>query len=193
MKSRFAIFSCLAFCVISGHAQAQLKDENLLTFMPPGFKVATHSVRNNVVFQEWIPANETLEGWSEMVTTQIILGRGDVDGGRYLTTIAQGWLKACPETKPNPISAGTANGYPLWTLMLQCPRLASTGKPETTLFRAIKGKDSFYLVQRSMRATPSRDQLAAMDKYLQTAVVCDTRAPEHPCPVPKGQGLQPVR
>ena len=182
MKTWAAVALCAALCVMSGSAYAQLKDENLLTPMPAGFKVATNAVQNRVVFQEWIPANETVNDWSEMVTTQILLGRGNVDGSLYLTTLMQGWLKACPETKPGAILRGSVNGYALWRLTLQCPKLASTGKPETTLFRAIRGKDSFYLVQRSMRAVPDKAKFAAMGEYLETVVVCDTRSADHPCP-----------
>lgn len=193
MTLRVATLAGLVLCAAGSAAQAQLKDENLLAAMPAGFKVATHQERDRIVFQEWIPANETLADWSEIVTVQIVLGRGDVDGGKYLAGIRQGWLKACPETRPNEIAGGKANGYAIWTLMLQCPRLAATGKPETTLFRSFAGRDSFYSVQRSARAMPDAAQLARMTAYIESVIVCDTRSVEHPCPDLKRQGFQPVK
>ena len=183
----------LGFMVLSHAAAAQLKDENLLVSMPQGFKVATSQSRGGVVFQEWIPAAEAFPNWSEMVTTQILIGRGDIDGGRYLAEIRAGWLRACPETKPNDIGAGKVNGYPMWSMLLQCPRLGATGKPETTLFRSIRGRDSFYSVQRSSRSMPDRAQLGLMQAYVDGVTVCDTRTADHPCLNLGKQGFKPVR
>ena len=44
-------------------------------------------------------------------------------------------------------------------MLLRCPLLPSTGKPEMTMFRAIKGKDALYLVQRATRAADSPEQV----------------------------------
>jgi hypothetical protein len=171
-------------------ARAQLKDENLLAPLPTGFKVGYQASNNGLVMQEFVPASETVENWSEMVTAQIFLGRHDLDGVRALGLIEQGWLKACPASKPNPIGNVRVNGYAAWNLFLQCPLLASTGKPETTFFRAVKGNDSFYIVQRAARAIPGQAQLGKMTEYLDTTTVCDTRTTEHPCPDLKGQGFR---
>jgi hypothetical protein len=126
-----------------------------------------------------------------MVTAQIFLGRRDLDGVRALGLIEHGWLNACPASRPNAIAAATVNGYAAWNLFLQCPLLASTGKPETTFFRAVKGNDSFYIVQRAARAMPDQAQLVKMTGYLDTTTVCDTRTADHPCPDLKGQGFRP--
>jgi hypothetical protein len=172
-------------------AQAQLKDENLLAPLPTGFKLGYQGSNKGLVMQEFVPANETVENWSEMVTAQIFLGRRDLDGVRALGLIEEGWIKACPASKPNAIMAAKVNGYAAWNLFLQCPLLANTGKPETTFFRAVKGNDSFYIVQRAARAVPGQAQLTKMNQYLDTTTVCDTRTSDHPCPDLKGQGFKP--
>lgn len=172
-------------------AGAQLKNENLLAPLPAGFKVGYQASNNGLVMQEFIPAGETVEDWSEMVTAQIFLGRRDLDGVRALGLIGQGWINACPASKPNRIGNASVNGYAAWNLFLQCPLLASTGKPETTFFRAVKGNDSFYIVQRAARAMPGQAQLVKMTRYLDTTTVCDTRTGEHPCPDLKEQGFRP--
>jgi hypothetical protein len=184
------LFALLLACAAFQPAQAQLKDENLLAPLPAGFKVGYHESKGGMVIQEFVPANETVENWSEMVTAQIFLGQHDFDGVRVLGIIEQEWVKACPASKPNAISTARVNGYAAWNLFLQCPLLASTGKPETTFFRAVKGNDSFYIVQRAARSMPGQAQLNAMSQYLDTTTVCDTRKPEHPCPDLKGQGFK---
>jgi len=74
-------------------------------------------------------------------------------------------------------------------LLLRCPLNPASGKPEVTLFRAIKGTDSFYLVQRATRYEPTAEQIGQTAKYLASVNVCDTRAAEHPCPDMKAQGF----
>jgi hypothetical protein len=171
---------------LSPSAWAQLKNENLLEQMPSGFKIGYQTSHDGTNMQEWVPEGETVENWSEMVTTQIFLGRKDLDTAQFLNFIGQKWLKDCTGSTPNAIHTGNANGYPVSMLLLQCPLNPQSGKPETTLFRAIKGSDSFYIVQRSARSIPSKDQIAKMAQFLGTVNVCDTRSPEHPCP-----GLKP--
>jgi hypothetical protein len=168
-------------------ALAQIKNENLLQAMPSGFKIGYQSSHDGINMQEWVPDGETVENWSEMVTTQIFLGRKNLDPAQFLNGIGMQWLKACAGSAPNAIHTGNANGYTVSMLMLQCPLNPQSGKPETTLFRAIKGNDSFYIVQRSVRAVPSREQMSQMAQYLGTVNVCDTRMPEHPCPDLKPQ------
>jgi hypothetical protein len=178
-----ALMLACFLCVfsLSPSAWAQLKNENLLEQMPSGFKIGYQASHDGMNMQEWVPEGETVENWSEMVTTQIFLGRKDLDTAQFLNFIGQKWLKDCTGSAPNAIHTGNANGYPVSMLLLQCPLNLQSGKPETTLFRAIKGGDSFYIVQRSARSIPSKELIAKMAQFLGTVNVCDTRSPEHPC------------
>ena len=177
-----------AFCLIvsigvaGAPAQAQLSGENLLVTLPPGFKIGFQGSRNGMNIQEWVPANESVQNWSEMVTVQVFLRRTDIEPEKFLSVLSENWLKACKEARLNKIVSAQVNGYPMSSMMLQCPLLGITGKPETTLFRAIKGKDSFYLVQRAVRSVPSADQLSRIAQYLGAVTVCDVRSAQHPCP-----------
>jgi hypothetical protein len=57
----------------------------------------------------------------------------------------------------------------------------STGLPETTVLRAIKGSDALYSVQHAWRAVPSDEQTGAVLRSLSKVTVCDGRTDEHPC------------
>jgi hypothetical protein len=46
----------------------------------------------------------------------------------------------------------------------------------------IKGKDALYSVQRAWRSVPSDQEVSDVMHTLSKVTVCDTRAPEHPCP-----------
>ena len=51
-------------------ASAQFKNENLLVGLPQGFKVGFSDQRNGMNMQEWVPSNETVQNWTEIVTVQ---------------------------------------------------------------------------------------------------------------------------
>jgi hypothetical protein len=169
-------------CLSTTAANAQFQGENLLVSPPPGFMVGFQDSRNGVSIQEWVPDGETVQNWSEMVTVQLFQNRRDLDPRIMLDTIQRGWLKACPNSAAAPIVTGKANGYDTATVVLRCPLNGETGKPETTAFRAIRGRDSFYMIQRAVRSVPDAGRLERMEGYLGGVSVCDTRSAQSPCP-----------
>lgn len=170
------------FCLAAAPSHAQLKGENLIVTPPAGFKVGYKGTNNGMNMMEWVPAGETVQNWSEMITVQIFNKRADLDPAQFLGRLQQQWLTACQGSKPASILTGKANGYTASMMMLHCPLLAATGKPETTMFRAIKGNDSFYVVQRAVRAVASPGQVEKMKQYLGEVSVCEAGLPQHPCP-----------
>jgi hypothetical protein len=183
MLTRGAAVALISFfCLAAAPAHAQLKGENLLVAPPAGFKVGYKGTSNGVNLMEWVPAAETVQNWSEMVTVQIFVRRADLDPAQFLGRLQQQWLAACKGSKAASIVTGKANGYAASMMMLHCPLLEATGKPETTMFRAIKGNDSFYVVQRAIRAAASPDQVEKMKQYLAEVSVCEAGSPQHPCP-----------
>ncbi|MBV8192540.1 MAG: hypothetical protein JO339_35300 [Alphaproteobacteria bacterium] len=134
--------------------QAQFQGENLLVSMPAGFNSGYQDTRNGMSIQEWVPEGETVQNWSEMVTVQVFHDRRDLDPRAMLDSIQRGWLKACAGSAAAPIVTGKVDGYDTAAMVLRCPLNGETGKPETTAFRAIKGRDSFYVIQRALRSVP---------------------------------------
>jgi hypothetical protein len=179
-----AAFVLTTACCAVSSAHAQLKNENLLVAMPQGFKVGFQDSRNGMNMKELVPAAETVQNWTEMVTVQVFLKRTDLDPVQFLTTLARQWAGACPGSTATPAATGKTNGYVSAMLLLRCPLLASSGKPETAMIKAIKGNDSFYVVQRAARSAPDDAQLARMKAYLETVSACDSRLPAHPCLMP---------
>jgi len=160
---------------------AQFGDENLRQLLPHGFKVGFETTRGVMTMTEAVPDGETVKDWSEMVTTQVFLGRKGLDPVQFLSGIGHQWLAACPGSVAPAIHTGHANGYVVSMFFLECPINPTTGKPEATLFRAIEGADSFYAIQYAFRSIPTQDQIKAAAHYLGTVNVCDTRTKDHPC------------
>ncbi len=154
-----------------------LDGENLLFAPPKDFKFGFHSDRNGSL-TEYVPNGQTVDDWTEMLTVQVFPDLKEMEPAAFLQKLGAKWLNDCPETPKDSIRNGQANGYPVSMLELKCPNVHATGKPESTVFRVIKGKDALYSVQHAWRTAPS---VEAKDSLSKTNV-CDTRDPSHPCP-----------
>lgn len=179
MKS--AVITLIGFSGSIAFGQSLIDAENLLFSPPKDFKIGFQSNRDSRLMTEWVPAAETVENWTQMLTVQIYRG-ATVDAARFLEGVGKRYMDACPGTAAKGIFTGQANGYVVSMLLLKCPNNPSTGKPETTAFRVIKGNDALYSVQRAWRAVPSDREVDDVMHALAKTTVCDTRAPEHPCP-----------
>jgi hypothetical protein len=172
----------LAACwATTASAQLLIDAENLLFSPPKDFKVGFKSDHDNRLMTEFVPTSETVEDWTRMLTVQIYRGAA-VDAPAFLMGVGKRYMDACPGTTAKGIYTGQVNGYTASMLVLKCPMNPATGKPETTAFRVIKGKDALYSVQRAWRAVPSDQDLNDVMHSLAKITVCDTRAPDHPCP-----------
>jgi hypothetical protein len=183
-----AAASCLWLAGPAARAQP-LEDENLLLAPPAGFEVGHHQdSRDGVTLIEWVPAGETVQNWSEMVTVLVFRKRPDLDPEGFLRRLQAKWLTDCKGAAPAPVMKGNVNGYVSATMLMRCPLFPSTGKPETTIFGAIKGKDALYMVQRAVRAAGSPAEVERLRAYMAEVSACDTRSREHPCPDLKPAG-----
>ena len=158
-----------------------LEAENLLVAMPAGYKVGYTKHAPKGVITEMVPAAETVGAWTEMVTVQIFFGMHDSVSG-FRLRMEKLWAQSCAGAKSAPVSGGIENGYVVTIWRQSCPLNRQTGQPETTLFKAIAGRDSFYVVQKAFKFEPSPDAAAEWARYLDTVSVCDTRIPERACP-----------
>ncbi len=167
----------------TAHAWAQpaLQAENLLVAQPAGFKVGYQANKDNTAISEWVPEGQSVDSWTQMLTVQVFRG-SKVAPATFLQGIGKQWSDACPGSAGKGIFTGQTNGYVVSMLVLRCPKNPTTGKPETTAFRVIKGGDALYSVQRAFRSEPSDTELDDVMHYLAKVSVCDTRAPNHPCP-----------
>ncbi|OPY91526.1 MAG: hypothetical protein A4E72_00099 [Syntrophus sp. PtaU1.Bin208] len=163
-------------------ASAELKDENLIQNVPSGYKIDFQTRKGNMILMEMVPQGESVQDWTEMVTTNIYLGLKNVTPEGYQTKMQQMWGAACKGSESASITKGKENGYPFAIWMQVCPLNPSTGKPEYTWFKAIKGNDSFYVVQKAFKSNPSGKQITQWMQYFRSIIVCDTRLKGHSCP-----------
>ncbi len=165
-------------------ASAQLLNENLLVEVPPGYKIDFQEHKPNMLMNEMVPTNETVGDWTEMVTVQIFYNLKTTPQ-QFTNTLASGWIAACPGATSSSVASGDENGYPAAVWLLKCPKNPATGKPEITWVKTMQGNDSFYVVQKAFKFTPSNDQVVQWMKYLRAVAVCDSRLPDRACPQTK--------
>ena len=180
MKSLYLVM--FVFAAFPAFCSAELVDENLLVSVPDGYKIDFQTKRGRLTMTEMVPTGESVENWTEMVTTQVFLGLTSAPPAQFKTLMAKQWIAACPGGTMAPVSEGVENGYTFSLWLQLCPRNPSTGKPENTWFKAIQGNDSFYLVQKAFRFDPTHEQIDEWMHYFRKVAVCDSRLDDRPCP-----------
>src|SRR5262245_42508890 len=104
------ISGVLAFLLLTGDATAQLVNENLLVGLPAGFKIAFTDKKNNAQITEAIPAKETLETWTEMITIQSFVGMKTTPD-QFRSRLEQFWRASCAGGRGDEITKGAERGY----------------------------------------------------------------------------------
>ena len=184
---RDVFFGLAASMALGSVALADLENENLLVSVPPGYKVDFQQNNDNARMTEMVPANESVKNWTEMLTVQVFYRLQNVTPGEFKSRMEKLWSSNCSGSQSKLVKTGVEGGYPSTTWVMICPLNRATSKPENTWFRAIQGADSFYVVQKSFKFTPSKAQENQWLAFLQKVLVCDSRLPDRACPTTKSQ------
>ncbi len=161
----------------------KLKDENILTPMPQGFKVGYDETQQGFGhILEIVPRDETVFNWTQMVTQQTLARLANADPDLLPSRMQDLWAKQCPGGTAQRLSRFSDNGYPaaIWSFL--CPLNPATQKPETMWIKTISGSDSFYSIQYAYTRAFSQEMVSPTLDYLSKNIVCDPRSPAHPCP-----------
>jgi hypothetical protein len=168
--------------LLASPASAEFVNENLLTPTAPGYHVGFQNKKDSGQITEWVPEGQTVDNWTEILTVQIF-NNMKMTPDSFMHAMEKQWDGGCPGAgNAEPIASGDENGYPYQVWLLNCPKNPLTGKPEITWFKALQGKDSFYLVQKAFKFAPSKEQIARWIGYLEAVRVCDSRLADRACP-----------
>ena len=168
--------------VLPVYSWAELKDENLLQTLPQGYKIDFQTRKGNMQMTEMVPQNESVNNWSEMITTQVFFGLKNITPEEFQARLQKTWADSCKGADFAPVTQGVENGYSFAIWIQTCPLNQVTGKPENTWFKAIKGNDSFYVVQKAFKFAPANEQVIGWMKYFKSVQVCDSRLADRACP-----------
>lgn len=174
--------------LLSSLAVAQPQEELLLQGMPNGFKVASQDREGPIVTTNLVPESEGRDDWTEMLTSQLYLGLKHVTLEAFRTESKRKWLEGCKEGQFAEMVSGDENGYPIMLWMLTCPYSKAPGRPEISIFKGIRGTDNLYVLQKTFRFEPNKEQIALWMRYLKTVIACDPRTSTHACPAADSVG-----
>ena len=160
--------------------------------LPAPFKMSFERTTGNVYMREHVPAGETVDEWTRMISISGVQGLSynpDATLQAYLQALAHGFQLHCPNTYvvldlgPQPLVK-----EPSFASVVSCGRVSSGSKAhsETSVMLAVKGPDDFYVLQWTERGRDSSHPLALDSKYW-TARLAEL-SPIQLCPIVPGEG-----
>jgi hypothetical protein len=172
--------------------------EFLFASPPEGWIVGHRSRQGNASIVEYVPAGQTVQSWTEMVTVQVWQGQQpSPDPKEFVLRIAGRFQRVCKKLQVAPPSERQIGGYDNVSLALECREPDRSQAPSQVLsrnieflaVRAIRGRDGFYVVQRAWHGdtepaeAPMKSEATMKEwgVYLSRVEVCDTRDPALVC------------
>jgi hypothetical protein len=181
VKRLLTVTAALAMFAGPLPCSAQATGENLLVALPTGYKVAGESKQGDKIITLMIPEAQSIEQWQELVTTLVFLGAKNADIAQFASNLQSQWLGMCKGGAVAPVRTGQENGMAFVIWVQVCPR-DPVSLSEYTYIKALAGRDSVYVVQKTSRFAPTKEYAARWMQYLRGVSVCDTRLPNRPCP-----------
>lgn len=136
--------------------------------MPAHFRVVFEKDSGPEYIREAVPAGETVEQWSQMITVTAAKGRAadpQVSPRGVVQAIAGGFENACPRSfTATVLSEGQLEtGQLAFTALLDCGSVGVGGQQhrETALITAIRGSSDIYTVQWAERGKAMEGPLQA--------------------------------
>ena len=148
----------------------------------PGFVVGFEKANAEQAIVERVPAGETIERWTRMLTSQRFMGRAADPGPRQLLVNIQGLMeKACPGGSTSDIVTMTVSGRPAARMRSDCPLNPQTGLPETFFIIAFAGTDDLFAEQVAFRRVPTAADVKFGSKDLQAVRLCTATSKDAVC------------
>ena len=147
-----------------------------------GFIVGFEKANAEQSILERVPAGETVERWTRMLTSQRFVGRARDPGPRQLLVNMQGLMRgACPGGSTSEIVPMTVSGRPAARMRADCPLNPQTGLPESYFIVAFAGTNDLFAEQVAFRRVPTAADLSFASKDLQQVRWCMAGSKEPAC------------
>jgi len=163
----------LAVAIMAGTAIAATPAEKLSEPAVTGFIVGHQGANDRVAIRELVPNGETVENWNRMITDQRIFGGAEfVPPAKLAGLIADGIRSGCPGGTTGKIAQVEIDGRPGVRMRADCPKVPSTGKPETFLLLALAGSEDVFSRQVAFRHVPNGNEIKWAEKILSSTRLC---------------------
>jgi hypothetical protein len=141
----------------------------------PGFVVGHEAANDEQAIREEVPAGETVQAWTRMVTTQRFGGAATrVTPVDFLANMVTNLQGACPGASNSRVITGTRGGRPTAQMRAFCPLFSRTGQPEAFIILAIAGAEDLHVKQVAFRRVPTAADIAWGEGVLAAVEYCAT-------------------
>jgi hypothetical protein len=159
--------------------------------LPAQFHVSFERTSGNVYMREHVPAGETKDDWTHMLSLSGVQGlsyNADATLEAYLRALGRGFQVHCPDTYVAlDLGRQAAVKEPSFATVVSCGRVSSGGKAhsESSVILGIKGPDDFYVLQWTEQGRDSSHPLALDAKYWSARLAA--LGPVRLCPIVPGE------
>ena len=134
----------------------QVLGHTLLFTLPGGWKPAFKREQADRILMEFLPQDQTLQGWRELVTVQAyrsIVQGPQVTPASFLAASGAEISKSCgSQAVVQPLGPTRVGANEAFTAIMGCANLE--GRGELAYYLAIRMKDDMVVMQKAMRSTP---------------------------------------
>lgn len=136
------------------------------------WKVGSKQENGQITMVELIPANETLENWTEFGSMMSIKGVQNVPMDKAMNMMYEQAKKQSPEAKLTFIEKDESVKYPWIIFTIESPSFKNDKTPESQLWYIVQGKISLYTNFRAVKkSTISSDLKEKWIKFFKTAQI----------------------
>jgi len=176
----------------SGTTELPVGGAETLRFEPPaGWIEVFRDDQPSMRIVHLAPPGQTRDAWQDIVTVQVLKTATPPTLETLHARAEERYGAACKDMQGGALQRGATNGMETGFWTLGCGLNSRSGKGEMAFFKAIRGQEGVYLVQRAWRLDPfdpaagpaiDPDAQRAAIEMLKGVIVCIPGDANHPCP-----------
>ena len=166
VKSLRLLGSCMLLAGTAAMAESRLVSPPL-----EGFFVAYEASDATQSIREEIPVGETLDGWTQMVTTQRFSGNPG-SALQLAEAVRDGVRASCPKVAMSDPGEIAHQGFPTASFSATCYRETKDGGTETLFMMVVRAPDALLVKQVAFKGDVTRESMTRAVGLLKNAVVC---------------------
>jgi hypothetical protein len=149
---------------------------------PAGFIVGNAQSNAQMAITEEVPAGETVDRWTRMITSQFFAGLSKrTTPHAFLDGLKTGLAEGCGGAKTSAIDDSAFGEHPAARMRADCPLNPKTGQPESFWILVVAGPENFHVRQVAFRKVPDAADAAWATRLLMNAKWCAGAATNPTC------------
>lgn len=177
---RIAVMCLIASLATAGSVRAA-DTERLLLQSPKGFKLAADTANDKESTTVLVPGGENIANATTRITAQTLFRQAEQSPEAYRAARQKAAIAACPGARFEDLRHGNENLYPMVMWSESCPSAKDDDKPSLSWWKAVQGRENFYVLRLAADAEPAPKQRKLWTKFFELSRVCDSRVPGQRC------------